>query len=392
MVKVKTFIHALNLCLTNVKKAKIFLQDKRLTQAEKTILASYFHLRDNELDIVVDKLLPLVSNDPIVESQRKLLLGMAYNNLSLYEKAIPLLEDSLLILKDENLPQQLFNAYHNLFIIELNLKKTDRMAVLLQEMSELKLSTQVEKISLHKCLFCFHSMIGDYAAADGQLKFLDKNMDQMSECQAISILVDKFDYLIKQEKFTAAEKCLNQMKNYRKFHLSENYNFMKNLLAHLTTSSPLWITDSDYQSIPMLFHQIKCIQKLEQDNTEEALEHWNQLNTISSHTYLDNFQYKGDKCLFSLCLDKHQKVKTDAKINLDQIKAESKAELFYKILIEANAPISKENIYQLIYKEKFVEKSDLVKLQRLVSRVRADYNLQIEFQQGCYRIKLKKSA
>lgn len=160
MIKVKTFIHALNLCLTDIRKAKKFLKDQRLTLAEKTILSGYFNIRDNHNDWVVKNLSALKSQDPVVESQRLLLLGMALNNLSNYEAALPHLVASIELLKGVNLAQQTFNAYHNLFIVQLNLKNKIDLGNILEKLHAYATPTEIEKISLKKCEFCFHAITG----------------------------------------------------------------------------------------------------------------------------------------------------------------------------------------------------------------------------------------
>lgn len=391
MIKVKTFIHALNLCLTDIRKAKNFLKDKRLTHAEKTILSAYFNIRDNRNEWVIDQLSHLKSPDPVVESQRLILLGMAYNNLGNYETALPRLVASIELLKNIELPQQTFNAYHNLFIVHLNLKNAGELNGILEKLHTYATPTEIEKISLKKCQFCFHAITGDYAAAGESLHFLQKNLKNMTDAQAIGTLLDIFDFYIKQEKLDDAKSVLDQMKKYRKFHLTENYNFMKHLLMHLQSDQPLWITDDDYSKIPILFHQIKCIQKLEQSNQSEALFHWNKLKEIAPMIYLDEFQYRGDRCLFSLCLQKNIGMR-GLKVDLE-VQGNNKTELLINFFKKNPGPQSKEIVYELLYGKKLMDKSDAFKLHQLISRMRAHLDdTEIEYKQGCYQLKKKKVA
>lgn len=213
----------------------------------------------------------------------------------------------------------------------------------------------------------------------------------MTDAQAIGVLLDIFDFYIKQEKLDKAKTVLDQMKKYRKFHLTENYNFMKHLLSNLQLNHPLWITDDDYSKIPILFHQIKCIQKLEQSNQIDALFHWNELKKIAPLVYQDEFQYQGDRCLFSLCLQKSLNNKS-FKVDFE-VQGNNKTELLINFLKKNPGPQSKEVLYQLLYGKELSDKSDAFKLHQLISRMRVHLdNAEVEYKQGCYQLKNKKTA
>ncbi len=391
MIKAKTFIHALNLCLTDVKKAKSYMKDMRLTQVEKTILESYFLLRDNNLSEVISVLEKISSPDPIVESQRKFLLGAAYNNMTKYEIAIPYLKDAYKLLSKSELVHQQFVALNNLFITYLNLRDKKNMALVLDQMSEIDLTWEVQKISYQRCILNFNVVSKNYHEAHDVLTKLNKLIPKMSEAQVISFLIDKFKFYIAQKDFSNCESTLNEMKNYRKFHLSANYNFMKNLLNHLTDNKPLWITDSDYQEMPLLFHQIKCIQKLEQHNEVEAKSHWQELMKIDGQNCEENFKYVGDECLFSMCLGKYT---SDKKVFIKPsvVEGESKEEIFINYLNSCHGTASKEVMYKVIYGTELLDKSETAKLHKLVSRIRQKYHIEIEFRQGCYHLSHKKKS
>ena len=59
MNNVKTFIRALHTLTHDAKKAKAFLNDKRLSLAEKTILQAHLDLRDCKNDATINALIDL---------------------------------------------------------------------------------------------------------------------------------------------------------------------------------------------------------------------------------------------------------------------------------------------------------------------------------------------
>ena len=107
------------------------------------------------------------------------------------------------------------------------------------------------------------------------------------------------------EELQQASGVLNELKQFRNYQLSENYNFMKKMLDHLTDGSPLYVYDHLFQNVPVLLHQLKVIQFLEEKNLDQARAHWEKLKSISPQIYGKAFEYHGSTCLFSLGLRMH---------------------------------------------------------------------------------------
>lgn len=389
-IKVKTFIQALNTFGTNVTKAKTYLKDKRLTQTEKSIIQSFFYLRDNQFQEVVSLLQSLVTNDEIVESQRKLFLGCAYNNQGEFAQAIPLLESAYELMQGHDLVRHEFVALNNLFIVYRNLKNFPAMKETLKRMHATRVTDTASVICLLHSDFKFASVTGDYQAAQVSLEKLETITKTMSEVQIITFLVDKFDFYIKTDNLKQCQSVLVEMKNFRKFHLSANYNFMKILLNHYTDNKPIYMMDSDFKKVPILLYQIKLIQKLEEGDLDSAQAFWRKLALLYPQSYgLELADYKGDKCLFSICLDKHRHASNVYEIkNLELPKSKEKA--LVKLLTETVAPLHQEIIYEMIWREVPEDKEDLNKLARLVYVVKNKTGLNIQMKKSCYY--LEKSA
>lgn len=389
-VKVKTFILALNTLGINPKKTKSYLKDKRLSQAEKAILQSFLDIRDNLISEVIVNLQSLVTTDPVVESQKKLILGIAYNNQTQYQVAQTLMVESLELMEEfaEDIPAQKFIALNNLFIIYRNLKNFKQMEATLKKMHCWGASNDLAKWSLLRADFKYASVTGNFQAAEKCLKLLDKNDKNLSEAQIITHLVDKFDFYVKTDRLDDCEAVLADMKNYRKFQLSSNYNFMKLLLNHYLHGKTLYVTDSDFKDFPMLFQQIKVIQKLEESDKGEAQQHWTKLANSFPEVYGRELgDYLGDKCLFSVCLAKHKKVQASNVLELKRHELpKTKEEALVVLLEKADTPLHQELIYELLWEEVPESKLDLNKLAQLVYAVKSKTGLDIRMKKSCYFI------
>ncbi len=168
---------------------------------------------------------------------------------------------------------------------------------------------------------------------------------------------------------------------------------MKQLLEHYASNKTLYIEDSNYRDYPVMFHEIKVIQMLEEGNQKSAEHYWNLLHDRSPELYGKSFMgYKGDKCLFSLCLTKYDK--TNNLLSLKNVRLpDSKIRALVTILQQADAPVNQELIYELIWGEVPENKSDYNKLAVLVSQVRIKMGFNIISKKGCYVLeKIKKTT
>ena len=323
---------------------------------------------------------------PFVEGQRNLLLGVAFNNLSRYEEAEEHLRLGARILDEFQFHHFRFNAWFNLFLVYLNSGKLPEMKSSLQILSTIPELTQTSELRLLRCQFLYHSETHDAEKALEYLHLLKARRSEMVESDAISHLVSEFIFFIKIEDFSHCKSTLEEMKNHRKFQLTENYNFMKVLLHHLLEDAPIYVYDHDFKGTPILFHQIKLIQSLHSGSIPDAEHHWLALQKISERHYGEPFVYEGPKSLFSLCLEKNLKHFQDVPV-IETLKSSSKRDLLIQILRQLKAPISKEALFERIWGRPVQDKEDLKRLSRLVSKVRKEAHLNVQTRKEAYYVK-----
>jgi hypothetical protein len=380
----KTFYKTLEEFSLYPNKAKKCLSDKRLTLTEKKVLEGHLLVRNNQNQKAIDLIKSTGPSEfPFVESQRLLILGLAHNNLSHYAEAEKLILESLINLEAFCAHYFRFAAYYNLFTIKSNLVQTDEMLKYIDLMESVPISFPIQEIRILKCRFDYSVEINDFENAEKVLEQIEPQKAQMVESDIISFLICEFMYHVKKEDFSQSEKTLQEMKSCRKFHLSENYNFMKKLLDHLRSNAPVYAYEEDFKEVPQLLYQLKVIQGFESGDQAMAKKSWKHLQEISSTLYKDDFYYCGTKGLFSLCLDKYLKVKPIEPVDFNE---GSKLEGLVKLLQNAKAPLSKGYIYETLWGEEPIEKSDFNKLTRLIYKARVEYSLDIQTRKGTYFI------
>jgi hypothetical protein len=72
--------------------------------------------------------------DKIIDAEKELLMGMAFNNRGDSKKAVPFFKKSITLMADSSLKRRLFTANCNLFFCYYNLKSNDGMKSALEAM------------------------------------------------------------------------------------------------------------------------------------------------------------------------------------------------------------------------------------------------------------------
>jgi hypothetical protein len=382
VIKVKTFIHALNIIHRNVRESKKYLSDKRLTTSEKKILSCWLLLRENKFSEIIGILDSIQTNpSAIVNSQKKLIWGITLNNKAEFSAAVKLLNEAQREIIAFDLPNQHYIAAYNLFITYFNLKDLSGMARSLTLLSQITPVNERQQICLLQCHFNYHSFLGELKEANGYLVVIESLREHMSESVIMTHLLSKFIYMVKMENWYECQNTLNEMKKFRSFNSSSNFTYMKLLLDHFLHNSPLYVYKNKFEHYPMLYSQLKVIQCLEESDQEGARIYWKELQMGHPEIYLENYLYKGDKSIFSLCLAKHLKAPVIKKQEIPI--SSSKENALISILQNASAPIRKELLYELIWQETLEDKTDLLKLKKMISRSR-ERGLDIQYKKGCY--------
>lgn len=389
MIKAKTFLNFLENYQLDEKALEKLFSDNRLSLLEKKILKGWINLRKCKFQEIIEEIEPLSeSSDAIIEAQKALLLGVAYINKSESHKAVHYLRSSLVLLEPFKLLRQDFIILSNLFYAYFNLKNKHGMEQTIASLKLRNYQSAGEILLINRINFSYLAYCGDYAEAEGVLEVIEKSK-LLKDNQLLYHLISKFDFFIKVDHYQGCGEILLQLKKAKDYHFGANYKFMSTLLTHLMENKPLYIYERDFSGHPLLWNQISVIKNLEEKNLDLAKKCWDYLRATSAETYLNDFNYQGDKCLFSVCLEKNL---AHLKVNIKPIKmiATSKEELLVHLL-KTQATITKEELYFELWGEYAPDKGAFNKLERMISTVRKSDDLTIKFKKGCYFLE-KKAA
>ena len=382
----KAFIRSLIMFHHNLRNTEKFFTDKRMTQEEKTVLKGWFLLRKNKLVELQEMILSMSSSQyELVESQKNLLLGITYNNLGQMNEARSCLEAVPEIVLKFPIRALHFMAFYNLCVCYYNQKDAVKLAQAVSKMEAFSQDSARHLIMQRQCVLMNALLNEDNETAIRLIAQLDSDLDKMSESMKLGHLYDKFNFLLLQNKLKDCLDCLWQMKKIRSFNSSENYNYLKGLLELLVLDRPLYIYSQQFKMNHQLFYQLKVIQSLQSMDIKVAEIYWSKLHKLDPSTYLEHFQLKDQKSLLAYALTKFKNHLTFNREDIDQKYQEgSKEKLLFGLLTQTSHPISKEIIHQLLWKKNLMDKQDMVKLKKLVSRVRSLYKLDIKYKNGCY--------
>jgi hypothetical protein len=382
----KTFASALDWYYKDIRKFKRYLDDKRINAAEKAILQSWLYLRDNQFSEAHYELSKISqTSDHFVLGQKYLIEGIIFFNQGELLQALPLLQKAQKLLLDLSCDNQKMVILSNLFNLHLNLNHPKEMKNLISQMEDLECSSIDSRIRRLRCQFNYFSFFEQFEVARSVLQQLNSLKNSMNENQRIFFLVDLFDFQVKEGHFKEAKNTLEEMKNYRKFHLTQNFNFMKALISFLTEDEKFYIYEQDFETHQFLFYQLKVIEALSLKDQDQAQVFWMKLASLFPQTYSEEFCYQGDKCLFSLCLDK-LKIQNAGKKNLITFKDDGTLECKVIQELQKESILKKEDLYYLLYGEFPRDKNDLLKLAKVISRAREKYDLLIKTNKGCYEL------
>ncbi len=388
ILRPKTFLEALKLVHSNPKKAKTFLQDKRLSLAEKKILNSWFHLKNCLHSEIIKEIENLAVDSELVESQKILILGLTYNNMGELNQASVLLHKAFELIEKHPLPEHQFICLYNLFIISYNLGHEKDMFSTLDLMDVLATAGLNERQAIcHlQSKFNYLTFKNQFEEASHYLEELELKKAEMTDPVIMSHLISKFQYFLKQSLFDYCEATMQEMKKYRLFRHTPNFIFMRLSLDHIIYNRPLYFYEKDFKDSKLLFHQLKVIKSFEESNFQEAEKYWRILSKTDSNIYQDNFVYKGQVNLFSLCLSKY-KIQKQQSAPMPELSNKNKSEAIVKILQSRSYPIPKEELFEALWGRKPVDQTDDDKLKNLIYYVRKNKGLVIGFRKGCYSLK-----
>lgn len=351
-------------------------------------------IRSNKNAKVIEEFKSIQESDiDFVNDHCNLLLGICFNNTGEHATGERYLKLAIEGFEARDASYHLFTALFNLFILMSNLGKISDMERVLKRMEKIDLSETLAKVRLLRCQFIYACDSNNNDEAYALIKKINKIKADFSESDIAQHLVCEFMFYVKQEELKKAESVLEEIKQYRNYSTTENFIFMKRLLSHLTDDTTIYIYEREFSITSFLYHQLKVIEALQSQNSEEALKFWNKLQKKDSHLYEKDFKYLGEKCLFSLCLDKHLKQAPVPALEIISGKGSLQQRL-YQVLLESKVPLSKGYLFELLWGELPEEKVDFLRLAKVISKVRTIYKVEIISRKGTYFIsdKEQKSA
>jgi hypothetical protein len=392
MREVKTFaFHALLEDIhDNSKQIEKSLSDKRLTQAERSILKCWSYLRKCDYSAIYTTLEHLNTDyDAFVETQKNLVLAIAYNNDGRHLDAFRLLQSVLLELSSyKNIDKIYFLALYNFFICSFNLKNMVEMRICLGHMSTMALDARQTAYYLN-CQFQYSWTNHEVEKAHELIEQLKKYKKYMSEAMSMAYAIGRFMFYFKFDEHDKCYAVLNEIKKVRSYYNQSNFIYMKTLLDHITKMTPIYAYARSFKDNMQLYHQLMVIKCLEEDQPQLALEYWLELQTINRFLFADQFKYNGSKDLFAVALSLH--LEKLQRPELEKVIFANHEDAVYYLLSHSHQPVSVENIYAFVWNEQMPDKLAMTKLKKLISRARVKYAVEIIYRKGCYLL-LKKNA
>ena len=385
----KAFHEAFSLISINTRKFKLFLRDKRITHAEKTILKCHLALRDNNYKELWSLLENCTPNNDYIKGHKNLVKAIALNNVGCFSKAIKLFEKTSYKFEAGVDDKFIFLLNVNAFICSSNMHDTKRMSKYLQLSLAHTENSNREMFIKEFIKFSFYHSIEDIQAAKEILIKIEEREHQLSSSEYNTFLISYFQFFILIDDTEHAYKILKKMKNSKKYYLTENYIFMSSLLDFLTKSKPIYLREEDLQRTKNLFYQVETIKSLYQGDLENANRYWTKLQKHNPYIYKDNFIFTGKKCLFSLCLARSLDMSKEFELNINQ--SWTNLEKLKYIFDNTEGTISKEKIFSLVWNKEAVDKTDILKVSKLISKYKKQLNFEIKNMHGSYMIKKKAS-
>ena len=393
-LKYKAYIEALSLVNLDVKKAKIFLSDKRMPHQEKTILSCFIALRDFENLEIINILERMNCDDLFIDSQREFCLGAALNNTTRFKEAEAYLQSSILKNKMAGGQKHLAPILELLFTVYQNMNNTAGMELTLTKVKSLPNKTPKILRTILCCDFSLSVLKKNFPSAKNKISEMRRNFDFLNEHQRINFLYHLFSFYLFQDDFSGCEQTIDQLKRFKKYKNPINVKYMQSILNYLKNDTPFYLYEKDFEDFPLMLNQVLCLKGLESGDEEMAMKAWTTLQNIDPLNTKLPFDYTGPANLFSKALSKitrrNEKDLSPLKIKLDPGLTKEKQLLY--LLKEASIPLSKETLYQTLWNEEAQSKEELEKLSKLVQRVKQKHQVEIKYLKGAYSLISKKTA
>jgi hypothetical protein len=291
-------------------KLSRYLKSVALTATEKCILESEVLIHDGKFERAVElmKKAP-VSESVMVEAHRRLYLGMALHHLHRHHDADAHLKDAVLTMEFMGLEYSMFLSHFYLFQHFAHAEDFESMRMHLGSLKAIPVRSIQQEVRLLRCQFMYHSELMEFSKAEEYLAILKLKKREMNDTERLALLVNKFKYFIRQDDYVKCQEVLDQLKHQRKFKVGEKYKYMKMLFDHVVKDEPIVVAELTSIKHRVWNQQLRVVRALAVGNEVSAAKHWDHLVELNPDIYGKGFKYHGGKSLFSVCLQKHGKLK-----------------------------------------------------------------------------------
>lgn len=381
------FIETYELYATDSRKFFYRLRNHQFSIYEKRILEAYhLHLRNK-----IPQALELLSSfrchsDSFLEAARHYFLGLSLNQAGEYSSAQNHLKKSVKLFESIKESEFIFYPLHVLGISLTNDRKVLETKHYLDKITSLTVNSKTKAIMQAQNKICYY--IVSFQSQKG-IDLIEKVMEKYQGDLGTTTPFYHVMNFILHFQLDDYENCyliIDQYKNLSGCKIKPNFTFMKSLMDHLLFNRTLYVYKKDYVNNMYLFHQANVIKYLASGETNDALKHWKKLQAENPALYSDDFQYNGEKSLFSANLEKHQKNLKEQVIDREYLASlKSPKEKLKYLLLSQVRPIQRDQLIELIWNEEYSEITSK-RLNRLVSKLNKELGKKIKNSQGSYWI------
>jgi hypothetical protein len=383
------FLETYELINIDHKKFKKALEHKDLSYAEKKILKALLSFKKGKCSDAIHQLdsVTTQSND-YLSAYKSFIFGMIKNHQGQFDQASVYLVQSYFTFKSLYKFQDIHRPISVLAMMYYNLRDSKRLRKYYDEFKTIKDDSLEHNLLDYDYKIYIAILEKRHNDARNLIKNLRSCYEDKIQHQLNKYLIIQFTLAIQADDFDEAYEVTKKYGHNGGFKVKANFKFMMTSLNYYTKNSPLYVYQRDFSDNEFLFHQLKLIQALNLQNKDDAKTYWEKLQKVSPDTFKDNFQYLGDKNIFSLCLAKALNELTGSSkkdheaIEIPEFK-NNQDKLFY-IINHSESFLSKDDLIQLIWNEQWSPKNDS-RLRTLISRTQKKYGIKIENLDGKYK-------
>lgn len=361
------FIETFKLARRNFRKFNYRLKEHNFLHNEQLLLKAYKAYISNSKNEILTLLSKKKFNETFLEATRLYLIGLCQNHFGSYQFAIEKLEKSVSLYEKSSYKEFVVYPYIVLLITYSNQKKKNKIEYYLYLLKQIKSDCDYLELSRAHALAVGYLTLDKKNLVREVIKEAYEKKSSFLEVYHAGFLLIEFMLSLSENDPDKCYEILQNYKNVKGVSVKANYAFMKSLMDHLYLDAPLYVYKKDFADFPELCDQLEFIKALSRKDTETMSFYWENLRKHNKDLYLENYDYNGDLCLFSLVMKKHQALL----INQDEVKFDFKglsaSEKLEKIFSKENILISKEKMIELLWNEE-VSEVTMARLRKLISR------------------------